>query len=248
MRQKLLTLLCGMLAGAGGMFLLMSGPVAVVKADCPGEPGTACGNGDVNGDGSIDLADGIYILQYLFAHGPEIAPMECVPEIPSPPLRATGQTTCYRGDSPWHEIDCGSAEFPGQDAYYHNGCPMEERFVDNGDGTVTDTCTGLTWQQETAPGEYTWAEALQYCEDLDLGEQTDWRLPNIRELHSIVDYGRYDSAIDPVFGVQPTSWCWSSTSSVYEPNHAWVVYFGAGTTIYFTKTIHDHVRAVRGGL
>ena len=51
MRERILMLSCGLLAGVVGIFLLMSGPVTVVTAGCPGEPGKVCGNGDVNGDG-----------------------------------------------------------------------------------------------------------------------------------------------------------------------------------------------------
>ena len=63
-------------------------------------------------------------------------------------LPATGQTTCY--DTEGNVINCGSAEWPGQDGFYQAGCPSAGRFVDNGDGTVTDSCTGLVWQKDTA--------------------------------------------------------------------------------------------------
>jgi hypothetical protein len=120
---------------------------------------------------------------------------------------------------------------------------MEGRFVDNGDGTVTDT--GLTWQQETAPDMYTWAEALQYCEGLELGGETDWRLPNVRELESIVDFGRYNPAIDPVFSAE-SSWYWSSSSSVGGPSRAWHVSFTDGRVSHGGKDGACYVRAVRG--
>ena len=55
-------------------------------------------------------------------------------------------------------------------------------YIDNGDGTVTDNGTGLMWQQATAPGTYTWEQALVYCENLDLANHTDWRLPTVKEL------------------------------------------------------------------
>ncbi len=53
----------------------------------------------------------------------------------------------------------------------------EERFVDNGDGTVTDTRRRLMWQQDDSQKEATFAEAQQYCRNLRLGDHTDWRLP-----------------------------------------------------------------------
>jgi hypothetical protein len=100
---------------------------------------------------------------------------------------------------------------------------MEGRFIDNEDGTVTDTCTGLMWQKETAhinangtiDDDVHWCEALQYCENLELAGYTDWHLPNVKELQS-VDYGRVNSAVDPVFGAL-TSFYWSSTSPEFRP-------------------------------
>jgi len=52
-----------------------------------------------------------------------------------------------------------------------------ERFVDNGDGTVTDTRRQLMWQQDDNEKEVTFAEAQQYCRNLELGDHADWRLP-----------------------------------------------------------------------
>ncbi len=66
---------------------------------------------------------------------------------------------------------------------------------DNGDGTVTDTVTGLMWQKATAPGTYTWEEALDYAEGLELARHTDWRLPSRKEYKTILD----STGIDPLF-------------------------------------------------
>ena len=78
------------------------------------------------------------------------------------------------------------------------------RFTDNGDGTVTDAATGLTWQKADSGSGKNWEDALAYAEDLELGGHEDWRLPNAKELQSIVDYTRSPSttssaAIAPVF-------------------------------------------------
>ena len=77
-------------------------------------------------------------------------------------------------------------------------------FIDNGDGTITDTATGLMWQQADDGNTHNWENALSYCEDLTLANHSDWRLPNAKELHSIIDYNRTLSAtnspaIDPLF-------------------------------------------------
>ena len=98
-------------------------------------------------------------------------------------------------------------------------------FKDNGNGTVQDRATGLTWQQSDSGKGYTWEDALSYCEDLDLAGQTDWRLPNAKELQSIVDYTRAPDlgspAIDPVFrttaitneaGQKDWPWFWTATT------------------------------------
>ncbi len=63
-------------------------------------------------------------------------------------------------------------------------------FVDNGDGTVTDTATGLMWQKSDSKKSMKWEEALKYAESLKLSGHDDWRLPNAKELQSIVDYAR----------------------------------------------------------
>jgi hypothetical protein len=114
-------------------------------------------------------------------------------------------------------------------------------FVNNNDGTITDRTTGLTWMQvdsgdsnvrsnvsETIKkdGSLNWPEALAFCEDLTYAGKDDWKLPNAKELHSIIDYTRSpdttDSpAIDPIFKTTPIKgeskekdypFFWTSTS------------------------------------
>ncbi|TEW56876.1 DUF1566 domain-containing protein [Psychromonas sp. RZ22] len=80
----------------------------------------------------------------------------------------------------------------------------QNKFVDNGDGTITDTATGLMWQKADNKAGITWQDALTYAENLTLGGYDDWRLPNAKELQSIVDYTRSpetsdSAAIDPIF-------------------------------------------------
>jgi len=192
---------------------------------------------DSNGDGLVNVADPVYTLRYLFSEAPEPR-CEAVPGVSLP---ATGVTKCY--DNEGNEIDCSSADFPGQDGFYQAGCPTEGRFVDNGDGTVTDNCTGLMWQKEMAPGAYAWQAGLKYCEGLDLAGHTDWRLPNIRELHSLVDYGR-QPAIHPVLGTFPHG-CLSCTTKVSEPDKVWSQDFSNGWLGFGPRDALLFVRAVR---
>jgi hypothetical protein len=125
-------------------------------------------------------------------------------------------------------------------------------FVNNGNGTVTDNKTGLVWQQGE-PGSKTWDSALSYCEGLSLGNKTDWRLPNIKELESITDDSRYSLAIDTSFFPNAyASGYWSSTTYAYNPAFypygAWDVNFYGGSVVYGSKDYDSlYVRCVRGG-
>jgi len=136
--------------------------------------------------------------------------------------------------------------------YYYvravRGGQSSNNFVDNSDGTISDTSTGLMWQKATAPGTYTWEQALSYCENLTLGGHSDWRLPNRNELQSIVDYSRYNPAIDTTyFPGTVASVYWSSTTYAFNILDAWIVYFDDGSVGYGSKTATSYVRAMRGG-
>ena len=109
-------------------------------------------------------------------------------------------------------------------------------FVDNGDGTITDLATGLMWLQDDSghlnagsnnDGTMNWEDALDWAENLTTAGYSDWRLPDAKELQSIVDYTRSPSmtsspAIDPVF----------NTSTITDE--------GGGTNypFYWTSTTH----------
>ncbi len=76
--------------------------------------------------------------------------------------------------------------------------------IDPGDGTISDLATGLMWQQADDGIARDWKEALEYAENLEFAGYSDWRLPNAKELQSIVDYSRAPGAtaspaIDPLF-------------------------------------------------
>ncbi len=94
-------------------------------------------------------------------------------------------------------IKSQSADNPNAKLFYRcvhgDETALNNDFLDGGDGTVTDAATGLMWQQangEENPGDYQfdWRNALSYCEDLSLAGYDDWRLPDVKELQSIVDY------------------------------------------------------------
>jgi hypothetical protein len=104
-------------------------------------------------------------------------------------------------------------------------------FVDNGDGTITDHATGLMWARDDSGVGMSWESALAWIETINAANHLghdDWRLPNIKELQSIVDYTRSpdttgSAAIDPLFNVTPITdegggtncpFCWSGTTHV----------------------------------
>jgi len=118
----------------------------------------------------------------------------------------------------------------------------ENAFADNGDGTVTDAATGLTWMQTDSSQPMRWADALAYAEDLELGGHSDWRLPNAKELQSIVDYSKAPDArdaaqrgpaIDPVFSLtEEESWHWTSTTHGDDKRAAVYICFGRGLSAW----------------
>lgn len=125
-------------------------------------------------------------------------------------------------------------------------------FADNGDGTITDSATGLMWDQSGSSEGMIWKDALQYAGDMN--EQNyrgynDWRLPNAKELHSLLDYSRSpattnSAAIDPLFDVPVISdedgndnypFYWTSTTHDDGPNPDHAVYIAFGEALGFMQ-------------
>ena len=114
-------------------------------------------------------------------------------------------------------------------------------------GIVTDSRTGLMWQDDAVSSAMQWSAAITYCEDKILGGYSDWRLPNQRELLSIVDRSRYSPAISSVFVRTASDYYWSSTTYVNSASWAWYVDFNLGNANVSTKSSPFYVRCVRGG-
>ena len=114
----------------------------------------------------------------------------------------------------------------------------KNQFVDNGDGTITDQSTGLQWLKADSPEPMDWEAALAYAENMDFAGYDDWRLPNAKELQSIVDYtlapdaqnvSRQSAAIDPIFSISHIeSWHWTSTTHLEGPRADAAVYICFG--------------------
>ena len=151
----------------------------------------------------------------------------------------TGQTLCY--DAAGTVIDCATDIGPGQDGDLQMGVKWPNpRFTKNGDGTVTDNLTGLIWLEnaDCAAATMNWAAALAFANTLfdgsgdhnggdcglsDTSAVGAWRLPNVRELHSLVHYGFSDPCIPNTAGTgqlvagEPFSACSRSTTGRLPP-------------------------------
>ncbi len=155
-------------------------------------------------------------------------------------LPKTGQTTCY--DENGNVIDCANT---GQDGDIQSGVDWPEpRFVDNGDGTVTDHLTGLVWLKNAGcVGGMPWENAVAFCNNLASGTcgltdgsaAGDWRLPNVVELESLINAESSNSATwlnGQGFANVQSSWYWSATTSAYSTYNAWIVGMGYGYVDY----------------
>ena len=163
------------------------------------------------------------------------------------PVPKTGQTTPYA---------------PGDDGTLQKGVATRTpRFTDNANGTVTDNLTGLIWLKDANSFGVlkSWDEALSAAATLASGtfnltdgsKAGDWRLPNLRELQSLIDYGQFNPPLPanhPFTGVQ-SYYYWSSTTDTGDTTSALEVALGGnGLADSYYKTIaDDYVWCVRGG-
>jgi hypothetical protein len=180
----------------------------------------------------------------------------------------TGQTQCWSPSG--QVVPCPGT---GQDGELQRG--LDRAYVDNGDGTITDTRTGLMWEKLSNDGTihhkehlYTWAEAFSIkiagLNALAFAGHRDWRVPNVNELYSLVKLGPYSPAISsPAFHSNCIVGCtvqtcsctytqsgayWTSTPGHLDNGGAWKVGFHDGSVFRSSvNTPPAHVRAVRGG-
>ena len=122
--------------------------------------------------------------------------------------------------------------------------------LDNKDGTVTDRSTGLIWQQKDDGTKRSWQKALAYCENLELpaqNSQKDWRLPNIKELSTIIDRSSNNPAINTTFFPlkNQQDQRWSSTVKELSQTGAWYVKFNL-VLLRFTRGVLNTLFFVSG--
>ena len=146
--------------------------------------------------------------------------------------------------------------------YIDNDWP-DARYEVHGDGTVTDIVTNLMWLQcslqqtyydanntcsDNDDAKYNWQEALVAAEDSDFASHTDWRLPNIKELSSLVARDRHDPAINSTaFPNTPSDWFWwtASPKNAEDSSLAWLLRFDNGYDISGNRSDTYYVRLVR---
>ncbi|MBV5307786.1 DUF1566 domain-containing protein, partial [Chromatium okenii] len=169
----------------------------------------------------------------------------------------------YAGDanSAWYvAFDGGYANYYNRDYDHHvrlvRGGQSFDSFVDNNDGTVTQLNTGLMWAKcsegQTGTGctdtalHMNWSAALTAANNSNLGGYNDWRLPNFKELQALMDYSRYNPAIDTnYFPNTPNSLFWSGSPAA--DHYAWYVHLYHGSAYGSLRTDALLVRLVRGG-
>jgi len=150
----------------------------------------------------------------------------------------TGQTTSYAA---W------------DDGVYQKGVafPLPRFTIQSDTNCILDNMTGLIWARNAnLGGSMSWSAAIAYCEALNYGGQTDWRLPNRNELNSLIDSSNYSPALPlghPFVGVQNYHY-WSGTSYVGNTGDAWCVGIGTGYVFNYSKPTNTYyVWPVRGG-
>lgn len=127
------------------------------------------------------------------------------------------------------------------------GAPVTRDFTANADGTVTDNLTGLVWEQDGSNTTMSWKEALAYCEARETPGHSDWRLPNVKELMTIIDYTKQGPAIFSAFSSNSASY-WTSSTRNAHPNNGMYIDFTTGYTgYYYSKSTKSYVRCVCGG-
>jgi hypothetical protein len=164
-------------------------------------------------------------------------------------ILGTGLRECF--DAKGGPVDCGGS---GQDAELGPGLPWPNpRFEKRTAGAVQDRLTGLFWTPKATPFDFpqTWEEAFASIAQLNADRgfgYSDWRLPNRRELRSLICHGSRKPALPPghPFGKVHLGWYWTSTTAAIAPAYAWHVHLEGGRMFYGRKDGYCLTWPVRG--
>lgn len=195
-----------------------------------------------------DIDEAPVIEEWYTAEEGEYASEEGLCSV-TPDVNVTGNT--------WKVLACAGEECglwsDGLQFSFIFGGPTTPRFTDNGDDTVTDNNTKLIWSKNANPGGWNaWEYAIRYCEgSSSLAGYTDWRIPSLSELKSLIDKSQFNPALppgNPFTNVQSGFYCWSSTIFLpLKPYYAWHVNFYKGYVWYSHKRSTYYMWCVRGG-
>lgn len=110
-----------------------------------------------------------------------------------------------------------------------------------------DKSTGLAWQdnEDASEKEMTWAQADKYCKELSLNGIAGWRMPDAKEMLSLVDTSKSPS-VKPIFGNKSSDVYWTSSTNPNDKSSARVVYLFNGADYWSEKSFFYRVRCVRG--
>lgn len=121
-------------------------------------------------------------------------------------------------------------------------------FINFTNGMISHQSTGLIWQQDSATKEKNWKSAKKYCNSLSLGGYSDWCLPEVMELYTLVDYTfNYPSINTKVFPKTNSDYYWTSTTYRKDRYDMWSIGFMHGSVTYFNGGAPLSVRCVRDG-
>jgi len=161
---------------------------------------------------------------------------------------SSGQTSCFNEEG--REIPCSGTGQDGESRYGF-AWPVP-RFEVHGEA-VKDLLTGLVWLRNANCNEFplTWQEALDLAADMNAKGSAgykDWRLPNRRELHSLVSYQAKKPALpdEHPFKNVFLGWYWSATSAAINPSYAWCLHMEGARMFYGRKDQYCLFWPVRG--
>ena len=156
-------------------------------------------------------------------------------------------------------ITVNSDKTSGNNSIVCTGTGAATRYVDNGDGTVTDNATGLMWMQNVVSEGMSWDTAVAYCDNLVTNGYSDWRLPSVAQDGGAAELdtlfrangnpsGAWEGLEGTPFTGQQGYWFWSGTSNASNASYAWSVEMSGGAVIWNgAKVDGNFVWPVRGG-